>query len=228
MMFCKSECVEPFNGHQIKVESDEWDVEGRISDLGHLGSMSTPPLSIKSSLSEDSILTPITRNNIHDSGVHESGSSTSSTSGKKGKKDKQKTRVRTVLNENQLKILKNFYQHNNRPDSATKERMAELTGLSIRCLRIWFQNKRCKDKKRQVQMTAMAQAQEKERAINGVRMNGVGPLVAPSPTTHHDPNLQGILAVEIRQYSTNNIWETPGMAMQPPPYHPGPHQMATA
>lgn len=33
-----------------------------------------------------------------------------------------------------------------------KEQLVEMTGLSPRVIRVWFQNKRCKDKKRSIQM----------------------------------------------------------------------------
>ncbi|VDM97343.1 unnamed protein product [Thelazia callipaeda] len=47
----------------------------------------------------------------------------------------------------------------------------------------------------------------KERAITGVRLNGIGPLIAASPTPHNDPNLIGIQPVDIHQFSQNpTIW----------------------
>uniref|UniRef100_A0A8C3FUF9 Uncharacterized protein n=1 Tax=Chrysemys picta bellii TaxID=8478 RepID=A0A8C3FUF9_CHRPI len=58
------------------------------------------------------------------------------------------TRVRTVLNERQLQALSSCYAANPRPDAGLKEQLVELTGLSPRVIRVWFQNKRCKDKKR--------------------------------------------------------------------------------
>ena len=58
-------------------------------------------------------------------------------------------RVRTVLTEKQLSLLKNCYMANPRPDALMKEQMVEMSGLSPRVIRVWFQNKRCKDKKRQ-------------------------------------------------------------------------------
>ncbi|XP_075759521.1 insulin gene enhancer protein ISL-2-like [Pelodiscus sinensis] len=58
------------------------------------------------------------------------------------------TRVRTVLNEQQLQALSSCYAANPRPDAGLKEQLVELTGLSPRVIRVWFQNKRCKDKKR--------------------------------------------------------------------------------
>ena len=55
------------------------------------------------------------------------GNSSSSSHGKK-KKDKQTTRVRTVLNENQLTTLKKCYAVNPRPDAVVKEQLVEWTG----------------------------------------------------------------------------------------------------
>ena len=69
------------------------------------------------------------------------------TNSKKNSKDKP-TRVRTVLNEKQLSTLKRCYAANPRPDSVMKEQLVDLTGLSSRVIRVWFQNKRCKDKKK--------------------------------------------------------------------------------
>ncbi|XP_039531443.1 ISL LIM homeobox 1b isoform X2 [Pimephales promelas] len=62
------------------------------------------------------------------------------------------TRVRTVLSESQLRMLQTCYSANPRPDALMKEQLVEMTGLSPRVIRVWFQNKRCKDKKRSVMM----------------------------------------------------------------------------
>uniref|UniRef100_A0A914S6B6 Homeobox domain-containing protein n=1 Tax=Parascaris equorum TaxID=6256 RepID=A0A914S6B6_PAREQ len=61
-------------------------------------------------------------------------------------KSDETTRVRTVLNEKQLMTLKTCYAANAR--------------LSARVIRVWFQNKRCKDKKRQIAMKHMQQKAE--------------------------------------------------------------------
>uniref|UniRef100_A0A0N4ZMK4 Homeobox domain-containing protein n=1 Tax=Parastrongyloides trichosuri TaxID=131310 RepID=A0A0N4ZMK4_PARTI len=228
-MYCRVECADSsiINPSSVgttvdigKLEDDDtWEGRLSVNNLDHLNSMSTPPLSIKSSNSDDSIITHRQDGGSSSCNLNGSGSSTSSIcGGKKNKKDKQTTRVRTVLNETQLRTLKACYAANSRPDAITKEQLVEMTGLSARVIRVWFQNKRCKDKKRQVALSAMQQAAEKERALNGVRMNGVGPLVAPSPTTHHDPTLQGMTPIDIRQYP-GNCWEPSGMPLQPPPYH---------
>ena len=64
---------------------------------------------------------------------------------KKNRKLNRKTaRARTVLSEKQLNILKTCYSANPRPDALMKEQLTEMTGLSPRVIRVWFQNKRCK------------------------------------------------------------------------------------
>ncbi|XP_065836188.1 LIM/homeobox protein lim-7-like isoform X2 [Oscarella lobularis] len=83
--------------------------------------------------------------------VKESSSSTFSqpTKTRKSKKGSDKpTRVRTVLTEKQLHTLRTCYAANPRPDALMKEQLCEMTGLSPRVIRVWFQNKRCKDKKK--------------------------------------------------------------------------------
>lgn len=45
---------------------------------------------------------------------------------------------------------RNFYKANPRPDALMKEQIVEMSGLSPRVIRVWFQNKRCKDKKMQI------------------------------------------------------------------------------
>ena len=47
------------------------------------------------------------------------------------------------------------YAANCRPDALMKEQLVEMTGLSPRVIRVWFQNKRCKDKKRAILMKQM-------------------------------------------------------------------------
>jgi len=70
------------------------------------------------------------------------------------------TRIRTVLNEKQLHTLRTCYSANSRPDALMKEQLVEMTGLSPRVIRVWFQNKRCKDKKRSLALKQLHQRQQ--------------------------------------------------------------------
>lgn len=66
------------------------------------------------------------------------------------RKNKKPPRNRTVLSEKQLCTLQTYYQMNPKPDALTKEQLMEVTGLKQRVISVWFQNKRCKEKKRRV------------------------------------------------------------------------------
>merc|ERR1712130_681538 len=94
---------------------------------------------------------------------------------KKHKRSMRKTaRARTVLSEKQLNILKTCYSANPRPDALMKEQLVEMTNLSPRVIRVWFQNKRCKDKKRSIAMKMIQQQQEKvplATFLNLLKMN---------------------------------------------------------
>ncbi|XP_037025366.1 insulin gene enhancer protein ISL-1 isoform X3 [Bradysia coprophila] len=94
--------------------------------------------------------------------------------------DGKPTRVRTVLNEKQLHTLRNFYNANPRPDALMKEQIVEMSGLSPRVIRVWFQNKRCKDKKNQIKQELQ---QEK---LGYDQMQGV-PMIANSPVRQGSP-----------------------------------------
>ncbi|XP_034969087.2 insulin gene enhancer protein ISL-2 [Zootoca vivipara] len=112
------------------------------------------------------------------------------------KQAEKTTRVRTVLNEKQLHTLRTCYAANPRPDALMKEQLVEMTGLSPRVIRVWFQNKRCKDKKKSILMKQLQQQQHSDKAsLQG--LTGT-PLVAGSPI-RHDSTVQGN-AVEVQTY----------------------------
>ncbi|XP_041103031.1 insulin gene enhancer protein ISL-1-like isoform X3 [Polyodon spathula] len=112
------------------------------------------------------------------------------------KQPEKTTRVRTVLNEKQLHTLRTCYNANPRPDALMKEQLVEMTGLSPRVIRVWFQNKRCKDKKRSILMKQLQQQQPNDKSnIQG--MTGT-PMVAASPE-RHDGGLQAN-PVEVQSY----------------------------
>lgn len=104
------------------------------------------------------------------------------------------TRVRTVLNEKQLHTLRTCYNANPRPDALMKEQLVEMTLLSPRVIRVWFQNKRCKDKKKNILMKQMQEQHQKMNQLRG--MNGV-PMVATDPVRQDiiQPN-----QVEVQSY----------------------------
>ncbi len=98
-------------------------------------------------------------NNSNNVGLSSGSSSSSSGNHSSHRKDKT-TRVRTVLNEKQLHTLRTCYGANPRPDALMKEQLVEMTGLSPRVIRVWFQNKRCKDKKKTILIKQMQEQQK--------------------------------------------------------------------
>ncbi|XP_020311202.1 insulin gene enhancer protein isl-2a isoform X1 [Oncorhynchus kisutch] len=112
------------------------------------------------------------------------------------KQSEKTTRVRTVLNEKQLHTLRTCYNANPRPDALMKEQLVEMTGLSPRVIRVWFQNKRCKDKKRSIFMKQLQQQHHSDKT-NLQGLTGT-PLVAGSPI-RHDNTVQGN-PVEVQTY----------------------------
>lgn len=71
-----------------------------------------------------------------------------------------------ILIQNKYFLLnRTCYNANPRPDALMKEQLVEMTGLSPRVIRVWFQNKRCKDKKKTIQMKLQMQ-QEKVNIAN--------------------------------------------------------------
>ncbi|KAK8403393.1 hypothetical protein O3P69_000479 [Scylla paramamosain] len=105
---------------------------------------------------------------------------------RKERREGKATRVRTVLNEKQLHTLRTCYAANPRPDALMKEQLVEMTGLSPRVVRVWFQNKRCKDKKKAMFLKQAAQQHEKSGRFGTYSvMQGI-PLVA-SPPVQTDP-----------------------------------------
>ncbi|KAG9266433.1 insulin gene enhancer protein isl-2b-like [Astyanax mexicanus] len=111
------------------------------------------------------------------------------------KPSEKTTRVRTVLNEKQLHTLRTCYNANPRPDALMKEQLVEMTGLSPRVIRVWFQNKRCKDKKRSILMKQLQQ----HRDQTDLQVLSSSELVEGSPV-RPDHSLMG-QHVEVQSYT---------------------------
>lgn len=89
-------------------------------------------------------------------------------------------------------LFRTCYNANPRPDALMKEQLVEMTNLSPRVIRVWFQNKRCKDKKKTIAMKIQMQQEKDGRKLGYGAMQGI-PMVASSPVRHDSPlNLHGL------------------------------------
>lgn len=173
-----------------------------------------PPTSSSSSTTSNSPNQPMVS-------LHPSSSSSSSSSNVKSMRKDKTTRMRTVLNEKQLLTLRTCYGANPRPDALMKERLVEMTSLSPRVIRVWFQNKRktrhrssrsslsslfctgCKDKKRTI---LVKQTQDQQKVLGSLN-HGI-PLIASSPVSNDmNMGLPPPSLVQV-QYHSGGPWKT--------------------
>ena len=91
---------------------------------------------------------------------------------KKEGKDGKRRGPRTNITAKQLEMLKNVFGSTPKPTRLMREQLAKETGLSMRVIQVWFQNKRSKEK-RMHQLRYMS-------AMGGFpRGGGGGPLMHP-------------------------------------------------
>jgi len=62
-------------------------------------------------------------------------------------KDGKRRGPRTTIKAKQLEILKNCFDQNPKPTRQVREQLAKETGLPMRVIQVWFQNKRSKQKR---------------------------------------------------------------------------------
>ena len=122
-----------------------------ISGMDDLGSEKSPGSSIGGMSNREMMV--VSSSSMTSSASAAEAPSSSQAGGLHGGHQQRRSRagrVRTVLTEKQLSLLKSCYSANPRPDALMKEQLVEMTGLSPRVIRVWFQNKRCKDKKKHI------------------------------------------------------------------------------
>lgn len=112
------------------------------------------------------------------------------------------TRVRTVLNEKQLNTLRTCYNANPRPDALMKEHLVEMTGLSPRVIRVWFQNKRCKDKKRMI----LTKQMEQQAKVSPSAYRRLRPLVAGQGVDGGAALCPEMEVLSARKWIRRSIW----------------------
>ncbi len=62
-------------------------------------------------------------------------------------KDGKRRGPRTNITSKQLEVLKNMFNQTPKPTRLMREQMAKDTGLTMRVIQVWFQNKRSKEKR---------------------------------------------------------------------------------
>jgi len=200
--------------HQSKIKTELDDFRDNLSDLGREddsyredGMSSVDIKSETDSLRPDS---PKCQDNLlNRSGDYDEDRKRASERERRSRAGK----VRTVLTEKQLNILKTCYSANPRPDALMKEQLTEMTGLSARVVRVWFQNKRCKEKKKLREVT------KDHQKLGYGAMNGI-PMVATSPVRQESP--LGVTPLDITGY--HPPWkQLTDFALRPDPDHPSPH-----
>ncbi|XP_015839852.1 zinc finger protein 1 isoform X3 [Tribolium castaneum] len=61
--------------------------------------------------------------------------------------DGRKVRVRSLISDEQLKVLKDHYKLNPRPKREDLEKIADTIGFPVRVVQVWFQNTRARDRR---------------------------------------------------------------------------------
>lgn len=61
--------------------------------------------------------------------------------------DGRKVRVRSLISDEQLKVLKDHYKNNQRPKREDLEKIADTIGFPVRVVQVWFQNTRARDRR---------------------------------------------------------------------------------
>ena len=61
--------------------------------------------------------------------------------------DGNQKRPRTTITAKQLEILRTSYNASSKPSRHVREQLAQETGLDMRVVQVWFQNRRAKDKR---------------------------------------------------------------------------------
>ena len=92
--------------------------------------------------------------------------------GKDDSKENKRRGPRTTIKAKQLEVLKNVFSQTPKPTRLMREQLAKETGLPMRVIQVWFQNKRSKEK-RMHQMRFMARAPF--LPPNARRFGGPGP-----------------------------------------------------
>ena len=99
-------------------------------------------------------------------------SMTSITTTPSPKQQTDNKKIRTTFSDNQKQALEIYFQRNPYPDPRETEELSQSLGLGEAVIKVWFQNKRSRDKQRKfshANRAAMRENMKAETATNSVK-----------------------------------------------------------
>merc|ERR1712083_506727 len=131
---------------------------------------------------------------------------------KKEEKDGKRRGPRTTIKAKQFDVLRNVFEQNPKPTRLMREQVAKETGLPMRVIQVWFQNKRSKVK-RMTQLRFMA-----NQGPIPMYNRSIHPMAFPPNAIAYDYRAQ--FPQEYPPYhQTFSQDEQPHHFSSPPPYH---------
>ena len=104
--------------------------------------------------------------------------------------DGSQKRPRTTISQKQLEILKTAYCISPKPSRHVRQELSDKTGLDMRVVQVWFQNKRAKDKR-----TKKDDGSEEGAGEGEGRGGGEGDFGVATPTSATE-DIQGQFILE--------------------------------
>ena len=109
-----------------------------------------------------------------------------SDSDKKGDKESKRRGPRTTIKAKQLEVLRNVFNQTPKPTRLMREQLAKETGLPMRVIQVWFQNKRSKEKRlHQMRFMARGPFLPPNARRHGIRGGPGFPPQMPFPPNGH-------------------------------------------
>lgn len=105
------------------------------------------PQSIRDSIMRSNSNTPLKVNSFHESEDEDSQRDSSMDDDMLASHDGKKVRVRSVLSEDTLKVLRSQYEVNPRPKKQDIMRLSQEVNYAPRVVQVWFQNMRARDRR---------------------------------------------------------------------------------
>ena len=125
---------------------------------------------------------------------------------KKECKDGKRRGPRTTIKAKQLEMLRTIFNQNPKPTRAMREQLAKDTGLPMRVIQVWFQNKRSKEKR-----------------MHQLRFSMAGGFRGPMPGMFPPP--PNAVAFTYPAQAYNNHYNNGEYFQEMPPIYPSPPHM---